>query len=33
VAYPRVRVYRVGQVYTPVGLIIDSNIYDIVGYE
>jgi hypothetical protein len=27
------RVYHVGQVYTPVGLVIDSDLYDTLGYE
>jgi hypothetical protein len=32
-AYPRARVCRVGQVYTPVGLVIDSYLCDTLGYE
>jgi hypothetical protein len=30
---PRVRVCRVGQAYTPAGLVIDSDLHDTLGYE
>jgi hypothetical protein len=33
VAYPRVRIYHVGQVYTPVELVIDSDLHDTLNYE
>jgi hypothetical protein len=33
VACPRVCVCRVGQVYTHVGLVIDSDPHDTLGYE
>jgi hypothetical protein len=33
VACPWARVCRVGQVYTPEGLVIDSDLYDTLGYE
>jgi hypothetical protein len=32
-AYPWTRVCRVGQVYTSVGLVIDSDLHDTLGYE
>jgi hypothetical protein len=33
VACPRARICRVGQVYTPAGLIIDFDLHDTLGYE
>jgi hypothetical protein len=33
VAYLWARVCRVGQVYTPVGLVIDSDLRGTLGYE
>jgi hypothetical protein len=33
VACPRARICRVGQVYTPVGLVIDSDLHDTLVYE
>jgi hypothetical protein len=33
VVCPRARVCRVGQVYTPVGLGIDLDLRDTLGYE
>jgi hypothetical protein len=33
VACPHARVCCVGQVYTPARLIIDSDLYDTLGYE
>jgi hypothetical protein len=32
-AYPWACVCRGGQVYTPVGLVIDSDLYDTLRYE
>jgi hypothetical protein len=32
-AFTRARVYRVGQVYIPAGFVIDSDLYDTLGYE
>jgi hypothetical protein len=29
----RMRVCRVGQVYTPTGLVIDLDLYNTLGYE
>jgi hypothetical protein len=33
VVCPRVRICRVGQVYTPTGLVIDSDVHDTLGHE
>jgi hypothetical protein len=33
VAYPRAGVCRVGQIYTPAGLVIDLDLRDTLGYE
>jgi hypothetical protein len=33
VAYPQARVCRVGQIYTPGALVIDSDLNNTLGYE
>jgi hypothetical protein len=32
-AYLRARICHVGQVYSPVGFVIDSDLHDIIEYE